>query len=69
METTTYTTILETITAQGNSIRILATSTAPMNFFVRINGNVRPIREAVYQLNRTREYEARVAQFGASLGA
>jgi hypothetical protein len=63
------TTILETITAQGNSIRILATDAAPMNFFVRINGNIRPIREAIYQLNRTREYETRVAKIGPSLYA
>jgi hypothetical protein len=66
---TTYVTILETITAQGNAIRILASSAALMDFLVRINGNIRPIRDAIYQLNRTREYEARVAKIGASLGA
>lgn len=61
--------ILEQITEQGNSIRILATDAAPMDFFVRINGNIRPIRDAIYQLNRTREYERRVAVVGPSLRA
>ncbi|WP_155629593.1 hypothetical protein [Burkholderia territorii] len=61
--------ILERITEQGNSIRILATDAAPMDFFVRINGNIRPIRDAIYQLNRTREYERRVAVVGPCLRA
>lgn len=65
----TMTPILDKVTAQGNSIRILATDAAPMDLLVRINGNVRPIREAIYQLNRTREYEARVAAVGPSLYA
>ncbi|QMI49919.1 hypothetical protein [Burkholderia sp. MBR-1] len=62
-------TILDTMTGQGNSIKILATDRTPMDFFVRINGRVRPIQEALYQLNRTREYERRVALVGGSLYA
>lgn len=66
---TTFTLVHDAITEQGNSIRILASSAAPMDFLVRINGNIRPIRDAIYQMNRSREYEARVANFGGSLGA
>jgi hypothetical protein len=69
MMETTYTAILDTITEQGNSVRILASSAAPMEFLVRINGNIRPVRDAIYQMNRSREYEERVAKFGRSLGA
>ena len=56
--------ILDTITEQGNSIRVFACEAEPMMFYCRINGNVRPIREVIYQLNRSRLYQARLKSIG-----
>lgn len=37
---------------ESNAIKIVAMDDQPMNFLVRINGNIRPITHALYQMRR-----------------
>ena len=37
---------------ESNAIRIVAMDDQPMNFIVRINGNLRTMRDVIYQMNR-----------------
>lgn len=37
---------------ESNTVTIVALDDQPMNFLVRINGNVRHIRDALHQMNR-----------------
>jgi len=37
---------------ESNAVKIVALDDHPMNFLVRINGNIRPIQHALYQMRR-----------------
>jgi hypothetical protein len=44
---------------ESNAITIVALDDEPMHFLVRINGNIRPMSSALYQMGREAERTAR----------
>ena len=50
--------ILEQI-IESNSVQIIALDDEPMNFRVRINGRLRHIKDAIYQMRREELREER----------
>jgi hypothetical protein len=37
---------------ESNAVVIVALDDQPMNFLVRINGNIRTMKDVIYQMNR-----------------
>lgn len=46
---------------ESNQVTIVAMDTQPMEFLVRMNGNIVPIKNVIYQMSREAERIARGA--------